>query len=269
MGRKRWRERRPVTRSEREFAGLVAEARQMKAGGFVPGVIRCGHPFGNGSMCMTPAGIPHVHGDAGRTTVVAAAELTAAIKAAGISGHDVPPINWHRTPPTIADEEQERRETEDLLNRADRMVPARGLAETISSYLVDDVMPQPRTFEFFPSIATEHASYRRPTYDVLKAAAAERGQFTAEQAQTMLSAALGTRPHLAARVIDKLGPVLAGELARAVDAAVEGRISGYLSAERAELNRIYTDQSTKLKAEREQRGRDVNAERWTTPSRLA
>lgn len=118
-----------------------------------------------------------------------------------------------------------------------------------------------------PAVRAE--TTRRPTYAVLREAAAERAQFTPDQAQTMLSAALGTRPHLAARVVERLGPVLAGELARAVDTAVSSRISGYLSAERAELNRLYSDQLTKLQTDQERRGRDVNAERWTTPSRLS
>lgn len=242
MGRKRWRERRQPARSvvTPYAVRTLLDTPQTRP------VIRCGYPFGDGSMCMTPAGVEHVHEEGGFISV---------------AGRGA----WY-TPPTI-DEEQERRETEDLLNRADRMVPAKGLAEAISSYLVDDVMPLP--FEYTPGIATEHANYRRPTYDVLKAASAERARFTTEQAQSMLSAALGTRPHLAARVIDKLGPVLAGELARAVDTAVESRITGYLSAERAELNRLYADQSTKLQAEREQRGRGLNDERWKTPSRLA
>jgi len=85
-------------------------------------------------------------------------------------------------------------------------------------------------------LATEHQNYPGPTYESLKAASVERAQFTAEQARKLLSAALGTRPHLAARVVDQLGPVLAGELARAVDTSVTTRINAYLSAERAELS---------------------------------
>lgn len=118
-------------------------------------------------------------------------------------------------------------------------------------------------------LATDHGNHPGPTYEALKAAAANRAQFTPEQAQEILSAALGTRPRLAARVIDRLGPVLAGELARAVDGAVNGRINRYLADERATLDRLYTDQLAKLQTDQERRGRDVNAERWTTPSRLS
>lgn len=277
MGRKRWAERRQSSTA----AVVMGTDTAPPVGLFTadrPGVIRCGHPYGDGSMCMAPASEAHseTHAHAVLAEEVGlplepwqerALEFMAAVRAGGISHHVLRPtrFDWHKTPPTIAAEEQERRETEELLNRADRMIPAKGLAKVVAEMpwpvVVDESLP-PMSFRFGTPTT-------KPTYDVLKAASAERAQFTTEQAQTMLSAALGTRPHLAARVIDKLGPVLAGELARAVDGAVNDRIGRYLADEKAELNRIYTDQSTKLKAEREQRGRDVNAERWETPSRLA
>lgn len=118
-----------------------------------------------------------------------------------------------------------------------------------------------------PAVRAE--TTRRPTYAVLREAAAERAQFTPDQAQTMLSAALGTRPHLAARVIGQLGPVLAGELARAVDAALEQRYGNYLRAERETLDRLYDGAVAKLRVEQEKRGRSASDERWTTPSRLS
>lgn len=208
MGRKRWAERRHPA----AVPVVIDEWTAFKAR---PGVILCGHPFGDGTMCKTPAAVAHLHNQS----------------------------------------------TEELLNRADRTVPAKGLVEALEVAGMRVVTD--------PTLPTDVLSFRRPTYDVLRAASAERAQFTVDQAQTMLSAALGTRPHLAARVIDRLGPVLAGELARAVDAAVDGRINGYLADERAELNRLYQDQAGKLAAERENRGRDLHAERWTTPSRLA
>jgi hypothetical protein len=198
MGRKRWRERRPAP-------VVLPKSR---------GVIRCGHPFGDGSMCMAPASTEHA---ATHRVAEFADEL------------GMPLEPWQQ--------------------------------RVMSAGLV--IFDRPGGY------VVKETAKRRPTYDVLRAASDERAQITTDQAQTKLTAARGTRPHLAARVIEKLGPVLAGELARAVDASVEGRISGYLSAERAELNRLYQDQAAKLSAEREGRGRDVNSERWTTPSRLS
>jgi hypothetical protein len=238
MGRRRWRERRaggPVTAQRLAKFDEAEAVRQAR-----PGVIRCGHKYSDDSLCMAPA-------SAGHAATHRASELA----------DELPRLE------RLADEEAERLATEELLNRADRMVPAKGLAEVVAARGQVVVFDRPGGY------VVKETAQRRPTYDVLRAASAERAQFTTDQAKTMLSAALGTRPHLAARVIEKLGPVLAGELARAVDASVEGRISGYLSAERAELNRLYQDQAAKLSAEREGRGRDVNSERWTTPSRLS
>lgn len=229
MGRKRWAERRrpPATR-------MLVEIDE--AARFTRGAIQCGHPLGDGSLCMVPASTEHA---LSHQQAKLAADLGA------------PLLPWQeRTLVAINVERQLKEGTAKA--PAGSGAPAGEMKPSLYRELTG--RPYPR---------------RPETYEALKVAAAERAQFTPEQAQEILSAALGTRPHLAARVIDRLGPVLAGELARAVDGAVNGRINRYLADERATLDRLYADQLAKLQTDQERRGRDVNAERWTTPSRLS
>lgn len=256
MGRKRWAERRGrQAQGQRLLAGpLLDEATERI---HTPNLIRCGFPYGDGSMCMAPASTEHAATHEGPTPIAVArfanaANLTEA-EAARITADVTEAF------------EAERSATERQLNEATAKAPAGSGAPAghMSPSLYRDLTGR----EYPPAVRSQA---RRPaTYAALKEASAERAQFTTDQAQAMLSAALGTRPHLAARVIDKLGPVLAGELARAVDGAVNGRINKYLADEKATLDQLYEGAAAKLQLERENRGRSANAERWTTPSRLS
>jgi hypothetical protein len=271
MGRQRWAERR------KRPPGLapIEEISQ-----FAPIRIRCGFPFGDGSVCMAPASTLHATthvdrmSDADADNFVFGQTIDEVISmdlAKAWGQLDVDRELFEGTAKAPAGSGAPAGEMRpslyrELTGRPYPRAAARDFAAAQAS-IAKTLSATPA--EVAEMVKKVTALYRPPTYETLKAAASERAQFTAEQAQQLLSAALGTRPHLAARVVDQLGPVLAGELARAVDGAVNGRINRYLADEKATLDRLYTDQLAKLQTDQERRGRDVNVERWTTPSRLS
>lgn len=154
----------------------------------------------------------------------------------------------HREEPVIAAEAQ-RAETEELLNQADRMVPAKGLVEVLTG------LP-------LPSFTEMKAKYDVPVPGVVDVADTQR-PLPEWSTEYKLRHVLG-RPSLARRLCAHLEPQEAAELAEVLDGLFERSMAAVQRAvdevTEETLARMHEDAQIKL--------REVRRERFTGHSRL-
>lgn len=162
------------------------------------GRLLCGADLGDGVTCHVPAAFSH----------------------------------QHRVDPC-----DERADTEALLNRADRMVPARGLAEALAGH------------------AAGHSDNARPLLPRVDFRALLKNDDEAWTTKSRLQAVLG-RPWLSTRLVDQLDKETAAqlvdrleELVERVEADTQARIAGEVaSAVHDKIHEISIDRSQRVEA---------------------
>lgn len=175
-----------------------------------PGRLLCGADLGDGNTCRFEASFEHTHKTA----------------------------------------EAERAETEALLNRADHMIPAKGLHEVLTGAPL-------------PSYAEMRAKYDKPLPSVVEVADVQR-PLPEWSTEYKLRHVLG-RPSLAARLCAHLSAPEAAELAEVLDGLFERSM---VAVQRA-VDEVTEETLARMHEDAQAKLREVRSERFRSHSRLS
>jgi hypothetical protein len=232
----------------------LADAGQEISDGFLEAAARMGEAIKASGISFSDVRTPRL---------LCGADLGAGLTCRRAAGHE-------RVGPDCSSMtvEQERAETERALNGGTSLLEALPAVSNPAPGLWELVTGKP-----LPSYAELLERGRRaehPTYDLLNVQSTRAPELSSAEACDRLTAAI-ERPRLAARITEVLPPALASQLALAVEEAVRRGIRAHVEAEKAVLNQLAEGATARLQQsiEDQKRGREANAERWTTPSRLS